>query len=179
MPVKIFFCYAHEDEAFLNKLKAHLSPLQRQGFIATWHDRDISAGVEWEQEIKEQLNAAQIILLLISPDFMNSDYCYGIQMQRAIERHERKEARVIPVILDYVYWKVEPLRKLQALPTDTNPITSASWRSQNEAFLDVVEGVRKAAMEIEKHRCHLECCVKVGSNQAGRDARQVQSVPMI
>jgi hypothetical protein len=150
MPVKIFFCYAHEDEAFLNKLKAHLSPLQRQGFIAIWHDRDISAGVEWEQEIKEQLNAAQIILLLISPDFMNSDYCYGIEMQRAIERHERKEARVIPVILDYVYWKVEPLRKLQALPTDTNPITSASWRSQNEAFLDVVEGVRKAAMEIEK-----------------------------
>ena len=94
IPIKIFCCYAHEDEALLNKLKAHLKPLQRQGLIDVWHDRDIGAGAEWEQEIKDQLNAAQIILLLVSPDFMDSDYCYGIEMQRAIERHELGEARV-------------------------------------------------------------------------------------
>ena len=74
MPVTIFFCYAHEDEALLNKLKSHLRPLQRQGEIDVWHDRDISAGSEWELEIKKHLNEAYIILLLVSPDFIDSDY---------------------------------------------------------------------------------------------------------
>src|SRR5258706_12668328 len=118
MPVRIFFCYAHEDEALLNKLKAHLKPLQRQGLIDTWHDRDISAGTDWEREIGEHLNSAQIILLLISPDFMDSDYCYSIEMQRAIERHERGEVRVIPVILRPTLWQQTSLGELQALPTD-------------------------------------------------------------
>src|SRR5437899_11887808 len=99
MPVKIFCCYAHEDEALLIQLKAHLRPLQRQGLIDIWYDRDISAGTEWEREISEQLNTAQIILLLVSPDFMDSDYCYSKEMQKAMERHSRGEARVIPVLL--------------------------------------------------------------------------------
>ncbi len=105
MPVNIFFCYAHEDEALLNQLKAHLKPLQRQGLIDVWYDRDIGAGTQWEQEIKERLENAQIILLLVSPDFMYSEYCYGIEMKRAIERDERKEAKVIPIILRPVYWQ--------------------------------------------------------------------------
>jgi len=82
LSVKIFFCYAHEDELLLNKLKTHLSSLQRQGLIDVLHGRNISAGAEWEHQIKEQLNTAQVILLLVSPDFMDSDYCYGIEMQR-------------------------------------------------------------------------------------------------
>src|SRR2546429_9932386 len=98
MSVSIFFCYAHEDEALLNKLKTHLRPLQRQGLIDVWHDRDISAGTEWEREISQHLNSAQVILLLVSPDFMFSEYCYGIEMKRAMERHEHGEARVIPII---------------------------------------------------------------------------------
>src|SRR5215468_1857794 len=98
MPVTIFFCYAREDEALLIKLKAHLQPLKWEGLIDVWYDRDISAGTEWEQEINKHLNTAQIILMLVSPDFMNSDYYYSIEMKRAVERHERKEARVIPVI---------------------------------------------------------------------------------
>src|SRR5690242_18483104 len=98
MAVKLFFCYAHEDEPLLNNLKTHLRPLQREGLINIWYDRDISAGTEWEEEIDRHLNEANIILLLVSPDFMDSDYCYGTEMQRALERHERGEARVIPVI---------------------------------------------------------------------------------
>src|SRR5579859_5596146 len=92
MPITIFFCYAREDEALLKKLKTHLRPLQRQGLIDVWHDRDISAGTEWEPEIKLHMDAAQIILLLVSPDFMDSKYCYGIEMKRALERHESGEA---------------------------------------------------------------------------------------
>jgi TIR domain len=144
MAVKIFFCYAHEDESLLKKLKSHLRSLQRGGLIKVWHDRDISAGTEWEQEIKAQLNTAQIILLLVSPDFMDSDYCYGIEMQRAMERHERGDAWVIPVILRRVYWEGAPFGKLQALPTDAKPITSHEWQSQDDAFYDVAKGIREA-----------------------------------
>src|SRR5215470_2233956 len=124
MPISIFFCYAREDEALLNKLKTHLRPLQRQSLIDVWYDRDISAGAEWEQKISEHLNTAQIILLLVSPDFMDSDYCYGIEMKRAVERHQRGEACVIPIILRPVHWQEEPLDMLQALPTDAKPVRS-------------------------------------------------------
>jgi hypothetical protein len=144
MPVNIFFCYAHEDEALLNKLKSHLRPLQRQGLIDVWHDREINAGAEWEQEIGHHLNAAQIILLLVSPDFMNSDYCYSVEMKRALERHQRGEARVIPIILRHVYWQ-GILGNLQALPTDAKPVNS--WQDQDEVFFLVVEGIRKAIEE--------------------------------
>jgi tetratricopeptide (TPR) repeat protein len=145
MPVKIFFCYAHEDELLLNKLKSHLIPLQRTGLIDIWHDRDISAGTDWGQRIKEQLNSAQIILLLVSPDFMVSDYCYGTEMQRALERQELGEARVIPIILRHVYWQ-GVLGKLQALPTDARPIKS--WPDLDEALYNVTEGIRKVIEEI-------------------------------
>src|SRR6266566_4067999 len=147
MAVKIFFCYAHEDEPFLKKLKAHLRPLQRQGLIDVWHDRDISAGTEWEQEIKKHLNEANIILLLVSPDFMNSDYCYGIEMKRALERHQRGEARVIPIILRPVYWQ-GILGTLQALPTDAKPVMRPLWYNVDEALFDVTEGIRKVVEQI-------------------------------
>src|SRR5260370_26438550 len=149
MPVKIFFCYAHEDENLLKKLKLQLTPIQRQGLVEIWHDRDISAGTDWEREIIEQLNSAQIILLLISPDFMASDYCYGIEMKRALERHNRKEARVIPVILRPVHWE-DMLGNIQALPTDAKPVSH--WHRQDDALFIVAEGIRKIIRELEVYR---------------------------
>lgn len=146
MPVQIFFCYAHEDEELLNKLKTHLKPLQRQGLIELWHDRDINAGTKWVQEIDQHLNAANIILLLISPDFMASDYCYSKEMKRAMERHERGEARVIPIILRHVYWQGEPLDKLQALPMDAKPATDPIWHNLDIAFYNITEGIRKVVI---------------------------------
>jgi hypothetical protein len=146
MSVTIFFCYAHEDEALLNKLKAHIRPLQRQGLIDVWYDRDINAGTEWEQEIKKHLNAANIILLLVSPNFMYSDYCYGVEMKRALEWHQRGEARVIPIILRHVYWQ-GILGTLQALPTDAKPVMSSLWYSVDEALFDVTEGLRKVVVQ--------------------------------
>lgn len=141
--IKIFFCYAREDETFLNKLKTQLRPLQRQGLFDLWHDRDISAGTAWELAIKEQLNTAQIILLLVSPDFMASDYCYSVEMQRALERREKGEAEVIPIILRRVHWQGEPLGKLQALPTDGVPVSN--WQDRDEALYNVAEGIKKIA----------------------------------
>ncbi len=147
MPVKIFFCYAHEDELLLNKLKTHLKPLQRMGLIEVWYDRDISAGTKWEEEIDRHLNEANIILLLVSPDFMDSDYCYGKEMRRALERDQRGEARVIPIILRPVYWQ-DVLGTLQALPTDANPVMSSHWHYQNEAFFNVVKGIRTVVLQL-------------------------------
>lgn len=145
MSFNIFFCYAHEDEAMLNKLKSYLRPLQRQGLINVWHDRDISAGTDWEREISKHLNDAQIILLLVSSDFMDSDYCYGIEMQRALERRKQGEASVIPIILRWVRWQETPLGALQALPKDAKPVKS--WLDLDEAFYSVVEGIRKVIAE--------------------------------
>src|SRR6266699_4226624 len=152
MPVKIFFCYAHEDEAMLKKLKTQLRPLQRQGLInELWYDREIRAGRDWEQEIVTHLNTSQIILLLVSADFIDSEYCYSKEMQRAIERHGRGEARVIPIILRHVHWQETPLGKLQALPTDANPILGNSWHDLDEAFYNVVDGVRKAIKDLSQN----------------------------
>jgi hypothetical protein len=145
--IKIFFCYAHEDEPLLNRLKIQLISMQRRGLIEMWHDRDINAGTEWEGEISEQINTAQIILLLISPDFMASDYCYGIEMKRALERHKNGEACVIPVILRPVHWQ-DILGNIQSLPNDGNPVTSSSWHSPDDAFFDVAEGIRRVIEEM-------------------------------
>jgi hypothetical protein len=147
MPVKIFFCYAHEDEELLNKLKKQLRPLQRQRLLDVWYDRDISAGTEWEQEIKKHLNEANIILLLVSPDFMDSEYCYSIEMQKALERHEKSEAIAIPIILRPTHWQ-GVLGKLQALPKDGSPVKSRSWRNMDEAFFNITEGIRTVAAGI-------------------------------
>jgi hypothetical protein len=143
MAVNIFCCYAHEDGALLKKLKTHLRPLQREGLIELWDDRDISAGAEWEHEIREHLDAAQIILLLVSPDFMNSDYCYSVEMKHALERHERGEARVIPIILRPVLWEEAPFSKLKALPDNAEHVVTVSLYTIDHTLLDVTKGIRK------------------------------------
>ncbi len=147
MVLEVVFSYSHKDEEFLKNLKNHLTPLQREGLIEHfWHDRNISAGAEWEKEIDKHLNTANIILLLVSSDFMASDYAYGIEMKRAIERHEKGEARVIPVIIRHVSWKNSIIGKLQAVPTDGKPVKS--WLDQDEAFYNVAEYVRKVTNEL-------------------------------
>src|SRR5205823_9597857 len=115
--IEVFCCYAHKDQSLLNELKTHLIPLQRYGLIHIWNDTDISPGTEWEEEINKHLNSAQIILLLVSPNFMASDYCYSKEMNQAMERHKRGEAQVIPIILRHIYWQRALFGQLQVLPT--------------------------------------------------------------
>src|SRR5260370_35341798 len=147
MPITIFFCYARKDETLLNKLKTHLSPLRRQGLIDVWYDRDISAGTEWEQEIKKHLNSAQIVLLLVSPDFMDSDYCYSVEMKRALERHARGETQVIPIILRSVYWQ-GVFAHLQALPTYGKHVKGPHWHDLDTALNDVTKGILKGVKQL-------------------------------
>lgn len=145
-PINICCCYAREDEFFLNQIKAHLSPLLQENLIQIWHDREIRPGKELAQEIKKSLDTAQIILLLLSSDFFASEYCYNIEMKRAIERHEADKARVIPVILRPCNWEKSPLRKFLALPRDGKAIIL--WPNWDEAFYDVAEGIQKVVEEL-------------------------------
>ena len=140
-PIEIFCSYAHEDEHLLKKLETHLSLLKRQGLIVTWHRRQITAGTDWTQAIDTHLNSASVILLLISPDFLASDYCYGTEMRRALERHKANEACVIPILLRPVDWHGAPFAHLQTLPTHAKPVTT--WSDRDQAFVDVAAGIRR------------------------------------
>jgi hypothetical protein len=143
--VVLFFSYSHRDESLRDELEIHLSSLKRQGVIETWHDRRIGAGKEFDSEISEHLESAQIILLLVSPYFIASDYCYDIEMTRALERHRAGEARVIPVILHPCDWHSLPFGKLTAVPKDGKPVSK--YPNQHDAFLEVTLAIRAAARD--------------------------------
>ena len=139
--VELFFSYSHRDEALRDELANHLRLLERQGLLTTWHDRKITAGSEWAGQIDQHLEQAKIILLLISADFLASDYCYDIELNLAMERHRQREAVVIPVILRPVDWQGTDFRGLQALPQNAKPVTI--WNNQDEAFADISKGIRE------------------------------------
>jgi tetratricopeptide (TPR) repeat protein len=145
-PLELFYSYSHKDEGLRDELETHLAMLKNEGVIRGWHDRQITPGQEWDGKIDEHLNSADIILLLASPDFLASKYCYDIEVARAMERHEAGEARVVPVILRPCEWQRAPFSKLQALPTGAVPITR--WPDRDEAFLNVTQGIRRAVEEL-------------------------------
>lgn len=147
-PIEVFYSYAHADEPLRNRVQQALVMLKRQGLIQEWHDREIMAGTAWKGQIDEHLKPADVILLLVNPDFLASDYCYDVETSRALERHAAGEARVISIILSPCDWKASPLADLQALPHDARPVTN--WTERDEAFLNVSQGIR-AAIESLRH----------------------------
>jgi tetratricopeptide (TPR) repeat protein len=144
--IKLFYCYAHEDKPLRDELERHFGGLRRRYQLTNWHDREILPGEEWEQAIDKHLNTANLILLPISPDFMNSDYCYGKEMRRALERHRAGTCRVIPILLRPTYWEGAPFSSLQLLPTDARPITR--WPDRDEAFLNVVTEISRTIKDL-------------------------------
>jgi replicative DNA helicase len=152
--VKIFLSYSHRDEAHRLSLETHLSILKRQGLILDWNDRKIPPGKSWESEIDKNLNEADIIILLVSPDFIASDYCYGKEMKLALDRYKEGRSYVVPVIVRPVDWAVEPLGKLQALPKDGKPVTT--WDNCDEAWQDIIRGIRIIVDHVIKNRTETE-----------------------
>lgn len=142
MPKKltIFLSYAHEDEEMKILLDKNLIMLKKSDKISVWQDRQILAGMEWNDTIAKELASADIILLLISVDFNNSQYIWDKELKIAMERHERNEARVIPIILRTCEWSEMPYARLQALPTGARPISS--FADTDEAYTDVAKGIR-------------------------------------
>ena len=140
--LKLFYSYSHRDEGLREELETHLKILERQGLIEGWHDRRIVGGQKWEKEIDKNLEEADVILLLVSADFLASDYCYNIEMQCAMERHDLGEARVIPIILRESNWHGASFSKLQALPKDGKPVVAherkdIAWTEISKALEEI------------------------------------------
>lgn len=138
---RIFISYSHKDEEFRKELELHLAVVKRRGAIDVWTDCKIGAGDEFDSSILRELDRANIVLLLVSPDFLASDYCYNVEMDRAMKRHHDGTTRVIPVILRPCLWRDAPLAKLLVVPRNGDPITI--WPNRDEAFLDVVQQIKK------------------------------------
>lgn len=140
--MRAFISYSHQDKAALERLHVHLKNLTRGGHIETWYDRDILAGSDLDAEIARELEAADLFLLLVSPDFIASDYCVEREMARALELHATGKARVVPIIMEECDWKaMGELRQLKAVPTDGKAISE--WANANTAYLDVVQELRR------------------------------------
>jgi hypothetical protein len=148
--IRVFLSYSHTDENYRNELAKHLKILQRQGIIETWHDRCLLPGDEWASGIDENLRSADIILLLISVDFINSEYCFALEMNEALARHDRGEAVVIPVILRPCHWTGLPFGKLQAATREGKPVEK--YPSYDEAFLEIIQGIEAVAKNVLTQR---------------------------
>ena len=160
--LRLFLSYSHQDEKLRDQLAKHLSQLQEEGVIRPWHDSMIVPGTEWKGEIDKNLESARLILLLVSSDFVASDYCYGPEMARALERASTGDARVIPVILRPVDWLRSPFGNLEALPKDGKPITL--WPNRDDAFNDVARAIRGVCQELMD---------QPGADSGAKDAPQV------
>jgi hypothetical protein len=146
--IEVFFSYSHKDERMRDKLEKHLSALRRENVIAGWHDRKIMPGTEWKGQIDEHIETSHIILLLVSAEFLDSDYCYDVELKRAIARHDAGEARVIPIVLRPCDWVNTPIGRLQALPRDGKPVSD--FPTQDHAFNEVARSIRRVVEEMSK-----------------------------
>ncbi|SRR6266487_4233875 len=139
-PVTLFYSYAPEDEDLQQQLEHHLSLLRRQGLITDWHPRKISPGDDWIHAVNQKLQTASIILLLVSPAFIASDYCYGNEMYQALTRHMASEALVIPILLRPVDWETAPFAHLQCLPRNRRFIDNTPNR--DDVLAETVKELR-------------------------------------
>jgi len=144
--IKVFLSYSSKDQALVDQFTAHLTALKWQGVIQSWNDHQIEAGADWQKAITSYLDSADIILLLLSADFLASEYSLD-EAHRALERNESGQARVIPVLLRPVDFSATPFAKLQAVPRDGKPITL--WEDKDAAFLSVARDIRKVAGELK------------------------------
>ncbi len=141
--LKVFVSYSHVDESFKTDLLKHLEPLRKLEIVDTWHDRKIKAGDDWDKQISQNLESADLILLIVSIDFINSSYCYDVELERALERHARKEAVIIPVIVRSCMWHSTPFASIQAIPKDGRPVSL--WPDRDEAMLALAESIKQTA----------------------------------
>ncbi len=146
--VEVFVSYVRADETLRAELAKHLKPMKREGLITEWYADNVDAGVERKKEAKTHLDTARIILLLVSPDFLDSDYHYDFEMARALERHNADTARVIPIILRHTEgWEKTEFHKLQALPRDGRPVKQ--WPDRDEAFAKIAKEIRVVAEKLK------------------------------
>lgn len=142
--IKVFVSYSSRDESLRKELDTHLALLKRESLIETWTFRQIEAGDDWRSEIDMRLEDADVILLLVSAAFIASDYCWNVEVRRAVERHRQGTATVVPIVLRDCDWSSAPFAAIQALPAAAKPV--ANWRPRDKAWLNIVEALRRIAI---------------------------------
>lgn len=153
LPLRAFVMYAHEDKPVRDKLLQHLRPLEKSGALRLWSDHEIKPGELWDQEIRRRLGESDLIVMLVSDDFFNSDYIHDVEMTEALDRHNRGAARLLPVIARHCLWQDVPeIARLQVLPPEGRPVVSSKWDSPDEPYLAVVKGVKEAIAALRKDR---------------------------
>lgn len=154
--MKLFISYSHKDEAFCKDLQTHLIPLKRGGLISHWTDREIKGGEDFDDTIKHNISTSDIILFLLSPDFLASDYINDTEVKLAMEQHSNGKSVVVPVMLRKCQFDLTPFKDIQGLPTDLEPISSKKWVSQDDAYFDIIEGLKKIISHQEVRKEVLE-----------------------
>ena len=149
-PLEVLCCYAREDREMMMQLKKYLTPLEKLGQITIWSDIDVNAGEAWDQELQQHLESADIILLLLSPDFLAADYCYSAEMQRIMQRHAQGSATVIPIVLRVVHLTGMPFANLQRLPRAGRPINK--WPDRDDVFHDILGELNQVIARIQMER---------------------------
>jgi hypothetical protein len=144
MGVTVFISYSHCDIAYKNELEKHLSVLRDNGEVIAWSDEEILPGDKWDLEINKNLKTAEIILLLVSPDFLSSKYIKEIELSNVLDRNEKGECRVIPIILRKCHWESSLIGHLQAIPAiDGKIVPISKWPDKDEAYYTVAAGIER------------------------------------
>lgn len=163
----MFISYSHDDEEYMAQFVNHISVMKREGLIKEWHDRKIIPGQEWDKEINDHLLTSTIIIMLISSDFLGSDYCNDVEVAKAMELHELKKARVIPVIVRSCDWSRTPFSKLQSMPKNVVPVKK--WEDEDDAWLDVAKGIRKVINDFSPALSAIQLSIKTEHNHVTDD----------
>ena len=164
--INIFIAYAREDKSYLDELRKHLKPFDRRNLIKIWYDGEIIPGTRWEDEIKQALHTAEIILLLVSANSLSSDYFYEKEVSDALSRHHKNKTIVVPIILGYCAWDMTELSNLQVLPTDGVPIDE--WEPKSKGYAIIVRSLKKS-IDLAREK-------KVGSSQKDNSEMEVNEL---
>lgn len=146
-PLLLFYSYSPKDNKLRERLDLHLTAFKRKGLITTWSEHEVTPGGDVSQQVIDKLSMANIILLLISADFIASDFCYSIHMERILLKHKARATRVVPILLRPVHWTDAPFGQLQPLPAPNSPVST--WRDREGAFFKIAQGIEKVALELQ------------------------------
>ena len=160
--INMFVIYAREDKDVKLGLLRHLKPYRDAYKLSIWHDDHIEPGQQWKPHIDSRLNQTDIFLLLVSVDFINSEFIKQVEFKAAIDRHKENKSVVIPVIIDYCQWDLDidleeytfNLKNLQVLPDEGKPI--GDWKTPEQAFNNIAAGVRKVIISIKNNRGEMD-----------------------
>lgn len=170
--IKIFISYAHEDEKYKDELAKHMSALVRQGVLEEWNDRKIKSGEEWDQAIKTKLDQANIILFLVSKNFIASEYIFDVEIKNALSRHEKGAVRIIPILINYCFFEGSAISQFPIFPSKARPIES--YKNPDEAWLKVIHGILNNIAEIKGENAS-SFVAKYNLN-TNKDAKEVKDI---